>query len=94
MSHYETDHSKYSVGASHLASAFQSDGYSSEYALLATPWGIAELSRHPVPPEPMATIDVIVHSKRHIINKFPCPTRAGLVRMACREIRRIVKEKA
>lgn len=69
--------------------------YKGEFLWLASPVGYAELIRYERTPHAVSTafVEYVQGRKRYVLMIQPCPTRAGLVRMACREIRRIVKEK-
>jgi len=66
--------------------------YKGEFLWLASAAGYAELVRYERTPHSvsMAFIEWIQGGKHYIKMVQPCPTRAGLVRMACREIRKIV----
>ncbi len=61
-----------------------------EAATLATPHGLAGLWRYPDGNRPNGVMRFIFEGRQHYRWYTPCPTRAGLVRMACREIRKIV----
>jgi len=58
--------------------------------LIWPPGGRARLSR--TEDRKTAAVTFTAHGQTQHIEIRPAPSRAGLVRMACREIRRIVKE--
>ena len=64
-----------------------------ETAAIVTPWGLATLWRYPEGNRPNGGMRFVFEGGQHYRWYTPCPTRAGLVRMACREIRKIVGEK-